>query len=286
MKSITLDANAKINLSLDVLERQSDGYHKLKMIMQEIDLKDKITIRRLDGNDGKISLKSNNSKLPRGKTNIVHRAVSLLAEEFNINEDIEVYIEKNIPISGGLAGGSTDAAATLKGLDKLWDLKLGEKELMDLGLKLGADVPFCLMGGTALSEGIGEKLTPLKAFKDKLILLANPGVGVSTANVYKRLDLENLDERPDIEKIISYMEDDDLAKLGENMRNVLESVTIGIYPQIEKIKVQMINCGALGSLMSGSGASVFGIFDDESKLKECQRKLQKQLETVIATRTI
>lgn len=286
MESIRLDAHAKINLSLDVLERQSDGYHKLKMIMQEIDLKDRISIKVLSGNDARINLKSNETRLPTDETNIVYRAASLIYEEFDINKNIEIYIEKNIPISAGLAGGSTDAAATLKGLNKLLDLKLTRRELMDLGLKLGADVPFCLLGGTALSEGIGEILTPLRAFSDKLILLANPGVGVSTANVYKRLDLENLDERPDIDKIISSIESGDLLKLSKDMKNVLESVTIEVYPQIEKIKVQMINCGALGSLMSGSGATVFGIFDDEKKLKECRDKLKGQVETVITTRTI
>lgn len=286
MKTITLDAYGKINLSLDVLERQSDGYHKLKMIMQEIALKDVITIREVSGNDGRIKLTSNNTKVPTDETNIVHKAITLLSEKFNIDKNIEVYIEKNIPISAGLAGGSTDAAAVLKGLNEIWSLKLSQEELMDLGLVLGADVPFCIIGGTALSEGIGEKLTPLKPFKDKLILLANPGVSVSTGHVYKSLDLENLKVRPDIEKILSYIENDDTRSLAKDMENVLESVTIGVYPRIEKLKVEMKNCGALGSLMSGSGATVFGIFDDMEKLKKCKARLEKDLETVIATRTI
>lgn len=286
MKTITLDAYGKINLSLDVLERQSDGYHKLKMIMQEIALKDVVTIREVSGNDGRIKLTSNNTKVPTDETNIVHKAITLLSEKFNIDKNIEVYIEKNIPISAGLAGGSTDAAAVLKGLNEIWSLKLSQEELMDLGLVLGADVPFCIIGGTALSEGIGEKLTPLKPFKDKLILLANPGVSVSTGHVYKSLDLENLKVRPDIEKILSYIENDDTRSLAKDMENVLESVTIGVYPRIEKLKVEMKNCGALGSLMSGSGATVFGIFDDMEKLKKCKARLEKDLETVIATRTI
>ena len=286
MKTIRLNAFGKINLSLDVLERQSDGYHKLKMIMQEIDLKDLITIKEAQGSDGLITLTSTNSEIPTDHRNIAYRAGSLMAEKFNIDKNIEIHIEKNIPISAGLAGGSTDAAAVLKGLNELWDLKLSEEELMTLGLELGADVPFCIRGGTALSEGIGEKLTSLKPFKDKLILLANPGVSVSTGNVYKNLDLDKLDERPNIEEIISYIENDDMESLGRDMANVLETVTIGVYPQIQKIKVEMINCGALGSLMSGSGASVFGIFDDIEKLEACRDKLKKDLPTVIVTKTI
>ncbi len=286
METITVDAYGKINLSLDVLGKKSDGYHKLRMIMQEIDLKDIITISEVKGNDRNIKLTSNNKEVPTDSTNIVHKAITILYEKFNINKNVEVYIEKNIPISAGLAGGSTDAAAVLKGLNKIWNLQLSINELMDLGLRLGADVPFCIMGGTALSEGIGEKLTPLEPFKDKLILLANPGVSVSTGNVYNNLDLENLEDRPDTEKAISYIKNGDTKSLAENMKNVLESVTTRVYPKIEMIKIEMINCGALGSLMSGSGATVFGIFDDIEKLETCKSELEKNLETVIIAKTI
>lgn len=286
LESITIAAHAKINLSLDVLRRKPNGYHELSMIMQEIDLKDIVTITQIDDNNKNIEITCNQSQVPTDESNIVYNTYKLISEKFNINKSIKVHIEKNIPISAGLAGGSTDAAAVIKALNKLWNLRLDEQDLMDLGVQIGADVPFCIMGGTALSEGIGEKLTPLKSFKDKEILLAKPGVGVSTADVYKNLDIENLKDRPDIEKIMSLIEKDDTRGLAHDMKNVLESVTTKLHPQIEEIKKEMIACGALGSLMSGSGPTVFGIFDNAEDLKLCKEKLADKIETVIITKTI
>ena len=285
MKTIIIDAHAKINLSLDVLGKRENGYHDLSMIMQQIALKDIVTIKQLDDDENNIYITCNRLEVPTDHRNIVYDAFKLLSKEYNISKSIEVNIEKNIPISGGLAGGSTDAAAVLKGLNNLWSLKLTQDELMELGVKIGADVPFCIMGGTALSEGIGEELTPLTPFKGKLVLLANPGIEVSTADVYKNLNLANLNNRPDIKKIISVIENDDTRLLAKNMKNVLESVTIKMHPQIEDIKKQMINCGAIGSLMSGSGATVFGIFEDEEKLEICKSQLEEKLKTVISTMT-
>lgn len=286
LESITIPAHAKINLSLDVLGRKPNGYHELSMIMQEIDLKDIVTITQIHDNNKHIEITCKQSQVPTDESNIVYNTYKLISEKFNIKQSIKVHIEKNIPISAGLAGGSTDAAAVLKALNKLWELGLSQEELMDLGVEIGADVPFCIMGGTALSEGIGEKLTPLKPFKDKLILLANPGIGVSTADVYKGLDLENLKNRPDIGKIRSFIEEDQTKNLARDMKNVLESVTCKLHPQIDEIKTTMLDCGALGSLMSGSGATVFGIFEKQEDLKLCQEKLEENFETVIATKTI
>ena len=286
MKTIKIDAHAKVNLSLDVLGRRRNGYHELSMIMQEISLKDVVTIKEIDDNNNKVEISCSKKEVPTDEKNIVYSAFKLLSKKYNIDKSISIFIEKNIPISGGLAGGSTDAAAVLKGLNQIWDLGLTKQELMDLGVEIGADVPFCIMGGTALSEGIGEKLTAITPFKDKLLLLANPDIEVSTEYVYKNLDLKNLKDRPDIKKIISYIEQGDTRGLSRNMRNVLESVTIKKYSEIEDIKEKMMNHGALGSLMSGSGATVFGIFDNDETLNECKTELKKTMKTVVRVVTI
>lgn len=286
MKTIKIDAYAKVNLSLDVLARREDGYHELSMIMQEISLKDIVTLKEINDNNSNIEITCNKKEVPTDERNIVYKAFKLMAKKYNIDKSISIYIEKNIPISGGLAGGSTDAAAVLKGLNQLWNLELTKEELMKIGVEIGADVPFCIMGGTALSEGIGEKLTKIAPFKDKLLLLVNPDIEVSTEYVYKNLDLKNLEGRPDIKSIISFIEQDDIEELSKNMKNVLESVTIKKHPEIAKIKESLINFGALGSLMSGSGATVFGIFDSEETLNRCKTEIEKTMETVIRTVTV
>lgn len=286
MKTIKIDANAKINLSLDVLRKREDNYHELKMIMQQIDLKDTITIERLSNDSNNIEINCNHSNVPTDEKNIVHQAIKLLTKKFNIKSSIRVSIEKNIPVAGGLAGGSTDAAAVLKGLNKLFDLNLSEDELKSIGVELGADVPFCIVGGTALCEGIGEKITKLTPFKDRLILLANPNIEVLAANVYKNLDLDSLKDRPDIDKVMKLIEKGDTNSLSKHMRNVLESVTTKDYPIVEVIKEYMIEQGALGSIMSGSGPTVFGIFDDEKVLVECMKDLENKGYQTITTKTI
>ncbi|KNF09785.1 4-diphosphocytidyl-2-C-methyl-D-erythritol kinase IspE [Gottschalkia purinilytica] len=283
MGIITMNAYAKINLSLDVIKRREDGYHELKMIMQQIDLKDTLTIEETDKN---IEIVTDNEKLPIDSSNVVYKVWYTLSNEFNIKKGVRININKNIPISAGLAGGSTDAAAVLKGLNELWNLGLTERELMDIGVKIGADVPYCIMGGTALAEGIGEKLTKLKSFSNKLILLANPGIEVSTAYVYNSLDLKNIKIRPDTSKLIESIEKEDTNYLAKNMVNVLESVTIKDYPIINEIKKDMIENGAIGSIMSGSGSTVFGIFENENDLEKCKEKLNKKVNTVITSKTI
>ncbi len=283
MRMIKINAYAKINLSLDVLKRRSDGYHELRMIMQQLELKDIITIKQIE--EG-IKIESNNPNVPTDSSNLVYKAWDILCKKFDVyNNGIHINIEKNIPISAGLAGGSSNAAAVLTGLNKLWDLRLNLQELMEIGLEIGADVPYCLMGGTALAEGVGEKLTQINNFNHNYILLANPGVAVSTAYVFKSLDLDSIDKHPDTEGIISAIKSNDLGFAANNMVNLLETVTIKEYPIIKDIKETMRRYGALGSLMSGSGPTVFGIFENDKDMRECKEKLSKTTDIVIATKT-
>ncbi|MTI48872.1 MAG: 4-(cytidine 5'-diphospho)-2-C-methyl-D-erythritol kinase [Firmicutes bacterium] len=280
---MAIDAYGKINLSLDVLRRREDGYHDLRMIMQQIDLKDTVMIENID--EDKVIIESNNIHVPTDSSNLVYKAWKLICEKYNIKKGIKIYIKKNIPIAAGLAGGSSNAAAVLKGLNILWDLRLTQGELMSLGLKIGADVPYCIMGGTALAEGVGEKLTALSSFKDRHILLANPGVTVSTAYVYNNLDLSNVEERPKTNELIKAIEADNLMFVANNLVNLLETVTIKRYPIIADIKQKMIEKGALGSIMSGSGPTVFGIFDNKEVMQKCKKELEKSIDIVIVTKT-
>lgn len=283
MKRIELDAYAKINLSLDVLKKRKDGYHEVEMIMQQIGLKDKIILEKIDTG---IELTCNDKRVPTDSTNLVYKAYNLLKERYSINEGIKIHIEKNIPIAAGLAGGSSDAAQTLIGLNELWNLGLSKEELMEIGLEIGADIPYCIMGSTALSCGIGEKLTKLQNFKGKIILLAKPDIDVSTAYVYGNLDIENIKNHPMTKDLIHSITIDDVKFLAGNMKNVLENVTIKKYSIIEKIKKQMMDYGALGSLMSGSGPTVFAIFDDYKKAEKCKELLEQNIDEVYLTKTI
>jgi len=281
MSKIIMDAYGKINLSLDVLRRKSNGYHEVKMIMQQINLKDIVTIEEIEGNQ--VIIESNNTKVPTDSSNLVYKAWKLLSEKSGISKGVRIHIEKNIPVAAGLAGGSSNAGAVLKGINKLWDLGLTTEELMEIGLNIGADVPYCILGGTALAEGIGEKLTKLPSFKHKYILIANPGVEVPTPYVYKNLDLSNIDEHPRTKELIKAMEENDLKFISENMMNLLETVTIKKEPIVQEIKDTMTEHGALGSLMSGSGPTVFGIFDNRKDLERCKEKLPESIKIVIPT---
>lgn len=283
MTKMTIDAHGKINLSLDVLNRRQDGYHELRMIMQQIALKDTITIEELDKD---IKIECNTPHVPTDTSNLVYKAWRLLSSRFNINRGVHIYIQKNIPIAAGLAGGSSNAAAVLKGLNNLWNLDLSGQELMDIGLEIGADVPYCILGGTALAEGVGEKLTRLPDFSDKIILLANPGIPVSTSHVFRSLDLNSIVKHPNTDLLIKCIREDSLNCVASNMVNLLETVTVVEHPIIEKIKKTMTKNGALGSLMSGSGPTVFGIFDDEVAMKKCKDILSKEISIVIETKTI
>ncbi|MCG4585044.1 4-(cytidine 5'-diphospho)-2-C-methyl-D-erythritol kinase, partial [Anaerosalibacter bizertensis] len=262
---------------------RNDGYHDINTIMQQIDLKDIVTIK--DREKG-IKIECNNPEVPVDSSNLVYTAWEKMKEKAKIDRGVHIIIEKNIPVASGLAGGSTDAAAVLKGLNKLWKLNFSKKELMDIGVSIGADVPYCIMGGTALAEGIGEKLKILKSFSNKLILLANPGISVSTAHVYNSLRLDKIEKSPDMDMLVQAVENDDIYTLAKNMGNILEQVTVEEFSQIKTIKEDMIRYGALGSLMSGSGPTVFGLFDDEKKLVKCKEYLEKKVAKVIITKTI
>lgn len=283
MDEIILDAYGKINLALDVLHKRDDGYHEINTIMQQIDLKDTIILRNRPKG---ISIRCNDNRIPTDERNLAYKAWEKMVEKTKEKRGVDIIIEKRIPLAAGLAGGSTDAAAVLKGLNILWDLNLSQNELMEIGKEIGADVPFCILGGTAYGKGIGEKLKSLKAFSNKLILLANIGVEVPTHHVYKSLNLKEKTFVLDIDKIVKYIEEDNLIGVAKNMDNFLESVVLKEYPVIEKIKEEMIKEGALGALMSGSGPTVFGIFDDENKLYNCKEKLERNIEKVIITKTI
>ena len=263
MKKIKLDAYGKINLGLDVLGKRDDGYHDLDMVMQSVNLADKIIIQK--NKTGEITVKSNTGKIPNDESNLAYKAAKLLIDEFEIEKGVDIEIEKNIPISGGMAGGSTDCAAVLKGMNKLFKLKLSEEELMERGVKLGADVPFCIMGKTARAEGIGEVLTPIKNKLKGYIVLAKPPISVSTGFVYGRIDEVEVKNKPDTEAMIEAIKKNDLKGLADSICNVLEEVTIPDYPIVQEIKDKMLNNGALNAMMTGSGPTVFGLFDDKKK---------------------
>lgn len=283
MNEIILDAYAKINLSLDVLYKRNDGYHELEMIMQQINLKDIITLRKIPKG---IKITCNNPKVPLDSSNLVYKAYVAICNRCNIHKGVWIDIDKNIPIAGGLAGGSADAAAVLKGLNQLWELKLEDKELMSIGEKIGSDVPFCIIGGTALAKGRGEKLKELKNFKDKWLLIANPDLEVSTAYVYGNLNLSNINTRPNTKEIIKCINNDDIAGVSKRMVNVLESVTIKEYPVINEIKESMLKFGALGSMMSGSGPTVFGIFKGKTDAVKCYNILKDSIKQLIISKTM
>ncbi len=262
MKEISIKALAKINLGLDVVRRRGDGYHEVRMIMQTIHLFDRLQIMR--NRSGKITMSANLSFLPTNENNLVYKAAKLLKEEFLIRDGIHVKLYKHIPVAAGMAGGSTDAAAVLYGLNRMFDLGLSKEELMQRGVRLGADVPYCVMRGTALAEGIGEKLTALPPMVKCPVLIAKPQIGVSTRFVYENLKLNEQTLHPDIDRLQADIAAKDLHAIAADMGNVLETVTIPNYPVIAQIKEHMQKHGALNAMMSGSGPTVFGLFEKES----------------------
>ena len=266
MDTIRLKARAKINLGLDVVRRREDGYHEVKMVMQMLRLYDQIDIEKTQ--ESGILVRSNLSFLPTGERNIAYKAAKVMIDQFGLEQGVIIRIEKHIPVAAGMAGGSTDCAAVLYGMNKLFGLRLNQKKLRELGVKLGADVPYCLMRQTALSEGIGEILTPISPLQDCPILIAKPSVSVSTRHVYEHLKLDEQTMHPDIDGIVTALADGDLYGVTDRMANVLETVTVPEHPVIDEIKKQMMASGAVNALMSGSGPTVFGIFDDEEKAKK------------------
>lgn len=275
--SLELKALAKINLGLDVLGRRENGYHDVRMVMQTIYLYDNVTLRKIKKPG--IRLKTNLYYLPVDDKNVAYKAAKMLMDEFEIEGGIEIILEKRIPVAAGMAGGSSNAAAVLVGMNYLYELGLSERQLMDRGVKLGADVPYCIMRGTVLAEGIGEILTPLSPMPKCFILVAKPNVSVSTKTIYEKLDAHEIKDHPDIDGLIEGLDSGDIRKIADSMGNVLERVTVEAYPVIEVIKNRMKEEGALGAMMSGSGPTVFGIFADKRVAKRAQQKI-KELEPV------
>ena len=274
MREIKLKARAKINLGLDVVRKREDGYHEVRMIMQMINLYDKITLRQRT--EPGITVSTNLSYLPVNEDNLVYRAAKLLMDEFQVSGGLEIVLQKYIPVAAGMAGGSSDAAAVMVGVNRMFHLGLSKKQLMERGVKIGADVPFCIMRGTALAEGIGEKLTTLPAMPHCSLVIAKPKVHVSTKFVYSNLKADEITEHPDIDGQVQALRDNDLEQIVAKMGNVLETVTIPAYPVINKIKQTMIRHGAMGAMMSGSGPTVFGVFEREEQAKEVCRLLKKE----------
>lgn len=267
-----LRAMAKINLGLDVVRRRPDGYHEVRMIMQTIHLYDVIELQQRE--ETGIRVETNLPFLPTDKNNLVYRAASLLMEEFKLSQGLTIRLEKHIPVAAGLAGGSADAAAVLVGVNKLFKLGLTMQELMERGVKIGADVPYCVMRGTVLAEGIGEKLTVLPKAPDCYVLIAKPPVSVSTKFVYENLHLDTLKEHPDIDGMIESIRAGCLKGVAEKLGNVLETVTIPAYPVIDEIKKQMLQNGALNAMMSGSGPTVFGLFESRETAQRAQEAIR------------
>ena len=276
MKEIKLKAMAKINLGLDVTRKREDGYHEVRMIMQSINMYDQIRLSPLE--EPQIRVKTNVSFLPVNEDNLVYKAAKLLMDEFQVTSGVEIDLRKFIPTAAGMGGGSSDAAAVLVGVNRMFQLGLTKRELMERSVAIGADVPFCVLRGTALAEGIGEILTPLPSLPKCFVLIAKPPISVSTKLVYEKLDSHEIEDHPDIDGIIDGLKAHDIEKVASSMGNVLEKVTIEEYPVIEQIKNVMKEHGALNAMMSGSGPTVFGIYDSKEKARKAAAKIrEKQL---------
>ncbi|GAA0177775.1 4-(cytidine 5'-diphospho)-2-C-methyl-D-erythritol kinase [Clostridium sediminicola] len=278
-----IKAYAKINLSLDVVGKREDGYHLLRMIMQSIDLHDEIIIEEIDRG---IVIDSDKAYIPKDKRNLAYKAAEIFINKYNIKKGVKIFINKNIPVAAGMAGGSTDAAAVLKAMAEMFEVDTTESQLMELGLQIGADIPFCIKGGTALCEGIGEVITPLKPFKDHIIVVVKPNFGLSTKEVYKSLDINKIHRHPKTDELIQAIEKNDLRFISNNLRNVMENVSFRKYNLLRNIKSKIVSIGALGSLMSGSGPTIFGIFDDEKKAQQCFEYFNNKYSQVYLSKTI
>ena len=275
MDKLELKALGKVNLGLDILGKKENGYHEVRMVMQTVYLYDRVILER--SHVPGITLETNLKFLPVNENNIAYRAAALLKKEFGIDEGIRIILDKHIPVAAGMAGGSSNAAAVLFGMNRMYDLGLSIEELMVRGVRIGADVPYCIMRGTALAEGIGEILSPLPPMPPCTILVAKPGIGVSTRFVFENLKADELERHPDIDGMAEALEKQDLKGLAGFMEagNVLETVTIPAYPVIRRIKETMLRAGALGALMSGSGPTVFGIFDSRQAAKRAYGILKR-----------
>ncbi|MFA6941026.1 MAG: 4-(cytidine 5'-diphospho)-2-C-methyl-D-erythritol kinase [Clostridiaceae bacterium] len=276
-------AYAKVNLALDITGKLDNGYHELNMIMQTINIYDLIDIEK--AKDG-IEIKCNKKYIPTDKRNTVYKAAQILIDSFNIKSGISIKIKKTVPSQAGLGGGSSDAAAVLKTMNQLFNLKIDDNDLARIAKDIGADIPFFIYGGTALCQGIGEKITKLKEFKNKTVLLVKPGFGVNTREAYGLYDLEKDIKHPDIDLVVKALEQNNIKELSINMGNVLESVVINKYHEIEKIKGELTDLGASGALMTGSGSTVFSLFDEYEKGLFAYKKIKNKYKEVFLTKTI
>lgn len=274
---------AKINLTLDVLGKRPNGYHDVKMIMQTVSLFDLVIVDKAYRD---ITVNTNLKYLPNNDKNIAYKAAQLFQEKTGINGGARIIIHKNIPVAAGLAGGSGNGAAVLCAMNKLYNAQLTVEELCDMGERLGADVPYCIIGGTQLAEGIGEILTPLPPMKKTTVLIVKPPINVSTGSIYEQIDSAPIEKRPDTAKIAGALRDGDTAAVAENLCNVMEAVTARMYPVIGGIKNKMLRNGAIGAVMSGSGPSVFGFFDDDEKAKMSHDSFAYQYKDVFLAKTL
>lgn len=262
MNSISIKAYGKINLGLDVLRRREDGYHEVKMIMQTVDIYDTLHMKKIE--EDTIKLGVNVPNLEADESNLVYKAIKLIKDNYGVTGGVEAYLEKNIPIAAGMAGGSADCAAALKGMNELFELGISVDELCVLGKKLGADVPFCVVGGTMLAEGIGEILTPLNPVQGDYLVIAKPSIDVPTKYVYENLNVnEGKRIHPDVDIQLEAIKVGDNDLMYKHMGNILESVTIEKYGVIDEIKKELMGLGAKAAMMSGSGPTVFAIFSDK-----------------------
>jgi 4-diphosphocytidyl-2-C-methyl-D-erythritol kinase len=280
---LLVKAPAKINLSLDVLHKRPDGYHEVEMIMTTIDLADRLELSLLDKNE--IQIVSHNRFVPDDDRNLAYQAAQLLKDRFNVKQGVMIAIEKTIPVAAGLAGGSSDAAAALRGLNKLWNLGLSLDELASLGSEIGSDVSFCVYGGTALATGRGEIVSQLPVPPTCWVILAKPFIGVSTADVYRRLDLTKM-KHPHTGGMIEAIKKKNYAQVCENVGNVLEEVTLNLYPEVAQIKEQMKRFGADAVLMSGSGPTVFSLVQHDSRMHRIYNGLRGFCDQVFAVRIL
>lgn len=283
MNEVRLKARAKINISLDVIRKREDGYHDLSMIMQTVNLFDKVNMRKTK--QPGIRIKTNLPFLPVDERNLVYKVLAYMMETYSIECGIFVDLFKVIPIAAGLAGGSADAAAAIKGMNTLFDLSLSQQEMCAIGKRFGADIPYCLTEGTVLAEGIGDVMTLLADFPPCHVVIAKPNVSVSTAFVYGNLRVDAIERHPNTGRIIQAVEEGDLPTICENLENVLEQVTVKAYPEIQKLKGDLVNLGAMGALMSGSGSAVFALFDTKESAQRAADHIKKQQDVKFAYAT-
>jgi 4-diphosphocytidyl-2-C-methyl-D-erythritol kinase len=277
-------ASAKINLSLDVIHKRDDGFHEVEMIMTMVDLADRIEIQEMPHD--KITLSSQSGYIPLDEKNLAFQAAKLIKGRFEVRQGVHIHLDKNIPIAAGLAGGSSDAAATLRGLNRLWGLGIPIEELQRLGAILGSDVPFCIGGGTALATGRGELLQPIESPPQCWVILAKPPINVSTSDIYSKLNVKQIKSHPSTAALLEAIRSKNLEKLCKSMGNVLEEVTLEMYPFVLSLKQCMENMGAEGVLMSGSGPTVFGIVSKEVKAKRIYNGLRGFCKEVYAVRML